>query len=143
MTRTRCDRTPAWAALQTAYQKEGQAFDVRAAFATDAGRFESFSQPAPHVFADLSKNRIDAHTQALLFDLARQTGVEQHRDAMFAGEAINHTEQRAVMHWLLRNPAPDHTKLAEAAPENIAMELTKVHATPGRHAGLRPNRARR
>jgi glucose-6-phosphate isomerase len=129
MTRTRCDRTPAWAALQTAYQKEGQAFDVRAAFATDAGRFESFSQPAPHVFADLSKNRIDAHTQALLFDLARQTGVEQHRDAMFAGEAINHTEQRAVMHWLLRNPAPDQTKRAEAAPENIAMELTKVHAT--------------
>jgi glucose-6-phosphate isomerase len=129
MTRTRCDRTPAWAALQAAFDKEGHAFDARTAFAADAGRFESFSQQAPHVFADLSKNRIDAQTQALLFDLARQTGVEQHRDAMFAGEAINHTEQRAVMHWLLRNPAQDHTGLAKEAPENIAIELTKVHAT--------------
>ena len=129
MTRTRCDRTPAWAALQAAFDKEGHAFDTRTAFAADAGRFESFSQQAPHVFADLSKNRIDNNTQALLFELARETGVEQHRDAMFAGEAINHTEQRAVMHWLLRNPAPDHTGLAQAAPENIATELTKVHAT--------------
>ena len=129
MTRTRCDHTPAWAALQTAFNTQGQAFDARAAFAADAGRFEAFSQQAPHVFADLSKNRIDANTQALLFDLARQTGVEQHRDAMFAGEAVNHTEQRAVMHWLLRNPAPDHTERAEVAPENIALELTKVHAT--------------
>ena len=129
MTRTRCDRTPAWAALESAYQKEGHAFDVRTAFATDAGRFEMFSQQAPHVFADLSKNRLDANTQALLFDLARQTGIEQHRDAMFAGETINHTEQRPVMHWLLRNPALDHTELAKAAPENIAAELSKVHAT--------------
>ena len=129
MTRPRCDRTPAWAALQAAYQKEGQAFDARTAFATDAGRFESFSQQAPHVFADLSKNRIDATTQALLFELARQTGVEQHRDAMFAGEAINHTEQRAVMHWLLRNPPPGQSERAEVATKNIATELSKVHTT--------------
>jgi glucose-6-phosphate isomerase len=129
MTRTRCDRTPAWAALQAAFDKEGHAFDARTAFAADAGRFESFSQQAPHVFADLSKNRIDAHTQALLFDLARQTGVEQHRDAMFAGEAINHTEQRAVMHWLLRNPPLDQSERAEAATKNAAPELNQVHAT--------------
>ena len=129
MTRPRCDRTPAWAALQAAYQKEGQAFDARTAFTTDAGRFESFSQQAPHVFADLSKNRIDATTQALLFELARQTGVEQHRDAMFAGEAINHTEQRAVMHWLLRNPPTGQSGRAEVATKNIATELSKVHTT--------------
>jgi glucose-6-phosphate isomerase len=129
MTRTRCDRTPAWAALQAAYQKEGAAFDVRTAFATDTGRFESFSQQAPYVFADLSKNRIDAPTQALLFELARQTGLEQHRDAMFAGEAINHTEQRAVMHWLLRNPPPDQSGRAEAATKKVAFELSQVHAT--------------
>jgi glucose-6-phosphate isomerase len=129
MTRIRCDRTPAWAALQAAYQKDGCAFDVRTAFAADTGRFEAFSQQAPYVFADLSKNRIDAPTQALLFDLARQTGLEQHRDAMFAGEAINHTEQRAVMHWLLRNPPPDQSGLAEAATKNVALELNQVHAT--------------
>ena len=103
--RIRCDRAPAWAALQTAYHTSGKSLDARQAFAADAQRFQTFSQQAPHVFADLSKNRIDAATQALLLDLARQCGVEAHRDAMFAGEAINNTEQRAVMHWLLRKPA--------------------------------------
>ena len=129
MTRTRCDRTPAWSALQASFDASGRAFDGRTAFATDPGRFEAFSQQAPHVFADLSKNRIDAATQQLLFDLARQTGVEQHRDAMFAGEKINHTEQRAVMHWLLRKPAIDLVKYEQLTIENIAEELGQVHAT--------------
>src|SRR5450830_421990 len=106
MTRTRGDKTPAWGALQAAYRIQGRAFDLRVAFAEDTGRFETFSQSAPHVFADLSKNLIDRATQQLLFDLARQCGVEQHRDAMFAGQTINNTEQRAVLHWLLRTPRP-------------------------------------
>ena len=67
-----------------------------------AQRFGRFSQEAPYVFADLSKNRIDAATEALLFDLARQSGVLEHRDAMFAGEVINTSEQRAVLHTALR-----------------------------------------
>jgi glucose-6-phosphate isomerase len=78
---------------------------VRRAFEADPQRFAKLSQSAPHVFADLSKNRIDTATESLLMDLARQCGVAQRRDAMFAGEAINTTEQRAVMHWLLRYPA--------------------------------------
>ena len=114
MMRTRCDHTPAWAALHEAYRTCGKAFDVRDAFAADAttttatthsARFDAFSQPAPHVFADLSKNLIDPATESLLLDLARQCGVEAHRDAMFAGAAINSTENRAVMHWMLRKPA--------------------------------------
>ena len=91
MTRTRCDRTPAWGALQASFNTAGHAFDLRAAFDSDPQRFEAFSQSAPHVFADLSKNLIDRATQELLLDLARQTGVQAHRDAMFAGEAINNT----------------------------------------------------
>jgi glucose-6-phosphate isomerase len=122
MTRPRCDQTPAWAALHRAFNARGRAFDLRAAFAADAGRFEAFSQAAPHVFADLSKNLIDAATQQLLFDLARQTGVEQHRDALFAGAAINGTEQRAVLHWLLRSPPT-------LANENLKGELAQVHGT--------------
>ncbi|MES2877591.1 MAG: glucose-6-phosphate isomerase [Pseudomonadota bacterium] len=129
MTRIRCDRTPAWGALQTAFNATGQTFDARTAFASDAGRFETFSQAAPHVFADLSKNLIDTATQQLLFDLARQTGVEAHRDAMFAGDKINSTEQRAVMHFLLRNPAPAPVPSAQVAINNIAPELSEVHAT--------------
>lgn len=123
MARLRCDRTPAWAALQVAFQVSGQAFDVRQAFATEPARFEAFSQTAPHVFADLSKNRIDVATQQLLFDLARQTGVEPHRTALFAGEPVNSTEQRAVMHWLLRTPADGGP--ATAGP--LTAELAAVH----------------
>ena len=100
--RTRGDKTAAWAALQQHFDASGKNFDAREAFASDSQRFETLSQQAPYVFADLSKNRLDAATQALLLDLARQSGVEAHRDAMFAGDKINNAENRAVMHWLLR-----------------------------------------
>jgi len=129
MARTRCDRTPAWAQLQAAYQATGQALDVREAFQADAQRFSRFSQEAPYVFADLSKNRIDAATEGLLLDLARQSGLLEHRDAMFAGQKINHTEQREVWHVLLRNPAVATTQYAGVAPEFIASEQAKVHTT--------------
>ncbi len=99
--RLRCDQAPVWPALR---RQAGASLDLKAAFAADANRFGTFSQQAPHVFADLSKNRIDAAGQALLFQLARECGVERHRDAMFAGEAVNSTEHRAVKHWLLRSP---------------------------------------
>ncbi|MDT7520973.1 glucose-6-phosphate isomerase [Rhodoferax sp. TBRC 17198] len=129
MARTRCDRTPAWAQLQAAYAATGQALDVRQAFEADAQRFTRLSQEAPYVFADLSKNRIDASTEALLMDLARQSGLSEHRDAMFAGQKINNTEQREVWHVLLRNPPSAQAEYAGAAPEFIAGEQAKVHAT--------------
>ena len=102
--RPRCDRTAAWAALRGHFERIGRKLDLRDAFRSDPGRFETFSQAAPHLFADLSKNLLDAQTQALLVELARERGVEAHRDAMFAGKAINNTEGRAVKHWLLRSP---------------------------------------
>jgi glucose-6-phosphate isomerase len=129
MARTRCDRTPAWAQLQAAYAATGQALDVRQAFEADAQRFTRLSQEAPYVFADLSKNRIDASTEALLMDLVRQSGLPEHRDAMFAGQKINNTEQREVWHVLLRNPPSAQVEYAGAAPEFIAGEQAKVHAT--------------
>ena len=129
MARTRCDRTAAWAALNAHFEASGSALDVRQAFAADAQRFERFSQEAPYVFADLSKNRIDAATEALLMDLARQSGLTEHRDAMFAGEKINTTEGREVGHVLLRNPAVVPAQYAPAASEFIATEQAKVHST--------------
>ena len=99
----RCDQTPAWQALM-AHASGAQGFDLRTAFANDPSRAVTLSQTAPHVFADLSKNHTDAATEALLIELARQTGLAEHRDAMFRGEPINTTERRAVMHWLLRQP---------------------------------------
>ncbi|CAN5279443.1 glucose-6-phosphate isomerase [soil metagenome] len=120
----RCDRAATWKALQAHYDSSASGFDLRQAFASDADRFTHFSQSAPHVFADLSKNLIDAQTEDMLLALARECRLEAHRDAMFAGEHINNTEDRAVMHFLLRTPADD----ARAQQRNAA-ELKQVHAT--------------
>ncbi len=122
MTRTRCDKTPAWNQLRTLFEERAKDFNLRSAFANDSKRFEQFSQEAPELFADLSKNLIDNETQSALFDLARQCGVEEHRDSMFAGEKINSTEQRAVMHFLLRTPA-------DAPPKGLEAEHAQVHET--------------
>jgi glucose-6-phosphate isomerase len=129
MSRVRCDRTPAWGELQALYAHSGKNFDLRTAFAADERRFEAFSQAAPQLFADLSKNLIDAPVEAKLFELARQTGLEQHRDAMFAGAAINTTENRAVLHVLLRNPPAAQWIPADAAINKIADRQAEVHAT--------------
>ena len=129
--RLRCDQAPAWTALQAAFDATGRFFDLRDAFAADPQRFGHFSQGAPHVFADLSKNLIDAATQTLLFELAQQCGLEAHRDAMFAGELVNNTEKRAVMHFLLRKPPPALYLPADAAINKIADQLAEVEATRG------------
>ena len=126
---TRCDRTAAWAALQTRFDTDARALDLRTAFAQNPDRFARLSQSAPHVFADLSKNLLDAPTEALLLDLARECGLEAHRDAMFAGTAINTTEQRAVMHWLLRYPVVALADIEVSAIKPVATELQQVHQT--------------
>ncbi len=129
MKRLRCDQTPAWAALQICFEASGKNFDLKGAFAADPQRFASFSQDAPHVFADLSKNLIDGASEALLLDLARQCGLEQYRDAMFAGELINCTEQRAVMHFLLRNPPLARAEGEKETKKGIAAEAAQVSVT--------------
>ena len=101
----RCDRTAAWAALQGHFETHGRRFDLRDAFERDAGRFDALGFEAPGVFADLSKNHLDAQTVRLLIDLARECDLEAQRDAMFEGAAINTTEDRAVLHTALRAPS--------------------------------------
>jgi glucose-6-phosphate isomerase len=100
----RCDRTEAWAALAGHYQAHGRDFDLCEAFARDPARFDALSLEAPEVFADLSKNRIDIAAIRFLLDLARECRVEERRDAMLRGDAINTTEGRAVLHTALRAP---------------------------------------
>jgi glucose-6-phosphate isomerase len=117
----RCDQTQAWTALQ-AHADLFRGFDLRTAFAADAQRAQTLSQTAPLVFADLSKNHTDTATEALLIELAQQTGLAAHRDAMFRGEPINNTEGRAVMHWLLRQPEGSLTG-------ELAAPLQQVHDT--------------
>jgi glucose-6-phosphate isomerase len=117
----RCDETSAWKKLQ--HHAVGFAgFDLRTAFAQNGDRVRALSQTAPHVFADLSKNHIDAATETLLQSLAEQTGVAAQRDAMFSGEHINLSEDRAVMHWLLRQPEG-------SLSGELAAPLHDVHST--------------
>ena len=122
---TRCDSTQAWTALRDHYQAHGRGFDLRDAFAHDAGRCAALSFEAPEVFADLSKNLIDIVTLNLLLDLARQCGVEARRDAMFAGEPVNHTEGRPVLHMALRAPR-DHGPHSQQVHEVLDRMLAYV-----------------
>jgi glucose-6-phosphate isomerase len=126
----RCDETEAWGALRAHYDAGGSQFDLRAAFASDAGRFERFSVQAPGVFADLSKNRWDADTRALLTALAAECDLPARRDAMFAGEPINGSEGRAVLHTALRAPAgaPTLGPVADAAVSDVHAVLDPLLA---------------
>ena len=122
----RGDQTVAWQDLK-ALAKAFYGFDLRDAFASDAKRAVHFSQEAPGVFADLSKNHWDAGIEAQLLVVAEQAGVLSQRDRMFQGEAINTTENRAVMHWLLRHPL--QSAASNALPASVKASLQEVHDT--------------
>jgi glucose-6-phosphate isomerase len=88
-----------------AHAIDSKDWQMRDLFALDPQRFKNMSLEAAGLFLDYSKNRIDRRTLELLVDLARERGVEERREAMFAGEKINLTEGRAVLHTALRAPA--------------------------------------
>ncbi len=94
--------TKAWKALER-HRKSMDKIVMRDLFATDKKRFARYSLSFNDMLVDYSKNRITDQTMALLFDLARQAGVEEYRDRMFRGDKINFTENRAVLHVALRN----------------------------------------
>jgi glucose-6-phosphate isomerase len=93
---------PVWQQLKAHAQKM-QACHMNTLFAEDDQRFDRFSIQLPRLLLDYSKNLIDQDTLGLLMQLARDTDVEQWRDKMFAGERINFTEDRAVLHVALRD----------------------------------------
>ena len=92
----------AWSALQTHFQ-ETKNDHVRDAFQKDPDRFKKFSVSFNEILFDYSKNRISEDTLSLLFELANFAGLKDKTNAMFAGEKINTTEHRAVLHTALRN----------------------------------------
>ena len=93
---------PAWQALLR-HRKDFDAIHMRDLFEADDSRGEKFSLQFGDILLDYSKNLVTDETLGLLQNLARDCGVEQLRDRMFAGNAINLTEQRAVLHTALRN----------------------------------------
>jgi glucose-6-phosphate isomerase len=99
----RINETPEWDALQQHFDALRDVH-LRRLFADDPTRGETMTIEVGDLYFDYSKNRLTPETVALLVALARRAGVEQLRDAMFAGEKINITEQRAVLHVALRAP---------------------------------------
>eukprot|EP00041_Stephanoeca_diplocostata_P016988 m.337419 g.337419 ORF g.337419 m.337419 type:complete len:564 (-) comp20550_c0_seq1:258-1949(-) len=93
--------------LQDHYDATGAKLDMRDLFSKDVNRFSKFSLKMDFgdgsFLLDYSKNIVSEDTMTLLFDLARERGVEDGRDAMFRGDRINITEDRAVLHTALRN----------------------------------------
>jgi glucose-6-phosphate isomerase len=112
--------TSAWLALE-AHAEEIRGTHLRDLFAEDSKRGERLTLDAEGLFLDYSKNRITNETLRLLLELAEERGVAARRDAMFAGEHINVTEDRAVLHVALR--APKGTSI-EVDGENV---VPKVH----------------
>jgi glucose-6-phosphate isomerase len=116
--------TAAWGALADHY-KQIEPRHLRELFAEDGGRFDAMSRRACGILLDYSKNRATGETMKLLFELAEQQGVAALRDAMFAGEKINVTEDRAVLHVALR------------AAEGADVRVDGENVVPSVHATLR------
>jgi glucose-6-phosphate isomerase len=94
---------PAWNALQ-AHHQQIQGRHLKQLFADDPARGERFTVETGGIFLDYSKNRITDETLKLLIQLAEESGLRERVDAMFRGEKINITENRAVLHVALRAP---------------------------------------
>ena len=95
--------TAAWKAL-TRHHADIAGTDLRQLFAKDPDRGRELTMTVGDLYIDYSKHRVTRETLTLLVDLARAAGLEQRRDAMFAGEHINTSENRAVLHTALRLP---------------------------------------
>jgi glucose-6-phosphate isomerase len=112
---------PAWKALKANYEKIRK-LHLRELFAEERDRGERLTAAGAGIYLDYSKNRITDETLALLFQLATETGLRERIDAMFRGEKINITENRAVPHVALRAPK-DSSIFVDG--ENV---VPKVHA---------------
>ena len=123
MPSTALTATAAFQALTT-HHREALSWHMRDLFATQQDRFERLSVSAAGLLLDYSKNRINDTTLELLLALARERGVEPQRDAMFAGDKINFTEHRAVLHTALR------------APRDLRLEVDGQHIAADVHAVL-------
>jgi glucose-6-phosphate isomerase len=100
---TSIEQTPEWQALVRHHQAVKD-IHLRELFATDPGRGETLTCEAGDLYLDWSKHRVTAETVGLLVAMAERAGLRQRIDAMFAGERINVTENRAVLHVALRAP---------------------------------------
>ncbi|MFD8918549.1 MULTISPECIES: glucose-6-phosphate isomerase [unclassified Streptomyces] len=121
--RTRLTRRPEWDALGKHREQLGQTH-LRELFAADPARGAGYTLQVGDLYLDYSKHLVTDETLALLRELAAATGVAELRDAMFRGEKINTTEDRAVLHTALR------------APRDAVIEVDGENVVPAVHAVL-------
>ena len=114
--------SPAWQALANHYEKV-KSLHLRQLFADDPRRGERMAIESAGLYLDYSKNRITEETMTLLLQLANQANLKARIDAMFAGEKINSTENRAVLHVALRAPR-DRAILVDG--KNVVPEVYEV-----------------
>ncbi|WP_432193726.1 glucose-6-phosphate isomerase [Streptomyces sp. bgisy027] len=126
----RLDRRPEWAALQDHHAEAMRRPQLRELFAADPSRAERYVVRVGDLRIDYSKHLINDETLALLHELAVATDVSGLRDAMFRGEKINVTEDRAVLHTALRAP---RDAVIEVDGENVVPE---VHAVLDKMSGF-------
>jgi hypothetical protein len=111
----------AWTMLK-AHHKSIQALHLRELFHRDPKRGEQFTAEALGIYLDFSKNRITDEILKLLLELARESGLRERIDAMFRGEKINITENRAVLHVALR-ATKDETRTTKGCRNGWRMRL--------------------
>jgi glucose-6-phosphate isomerase len=111
---------PAWSALE-AHHSKVKGLHLTQLFAEDPGRAERFSLDAAGIHLDYSKNRVTTETLGLLLRLAEESGLRTRIDAMFRGDKINISENRAVLHVALR------------APRGASIEVDGSNVVPGVH----------
>ncbi|MFC9426824.1 glucose-6-phosphate isomerase [Streptomyces sp. NPDC056987] len=121
--RTRLNRTPEWSALGK-HREQLAGTSLRELFAADPARGTGYTLQVGDLYLDYSKHLVTDETLALLRELAAATGVTELRDAMFRGEKINTTEDRAVLHTALR------------APRDAVIEVDGENVVPAVHAVL-------
>ena len=113
---------PAWKAL-AAHAEAIKPLQLRQLFKDDPARGTRLTAEATGIFLDYSKNRVTDETLKLLLELAEQSGLKQHIEAMFTGQKINTTENRAVLHVALRAPKSESIKVDG---EDVVPEVHKV-----------------
>ncbi len=121
--------SPLWTSLLE-HRATIEATDLRALFAADPNRGTEMAVEANGLYLDYSKHLATAETMKMLVDVARASGVEERRDAMFAGDKINNTEDRSVLHTALRLPADQQL---EVDGEDV---VAPVHQTLARMAAF-------
>jgi glucose-6-phosphate isomerase len=125
MPQTALARTAAYQSL-IAHHAQAKTWHMRDLFAAEPDRFNNFSIKAAGLTLDYSKNPLNAETRTLLCRLALERGVEERRDAMFAGAKINTTEHRAVLHTALRAPRGGEAANLTVAGQHVNRDVHAV-----------------